>query len=53
MNFIYQTIQTLLSDPWYGVSENVEITKGKNQLITKREDRSERRKRFNIIKKNK
>lgn len=37
MNFIYQIITTINSDDWYGVSENVEIMKGKNKLKSFRE----------------
>lgn len=32
MNIIYATIQNIISDKYYGVSENIEIIKGKNKL---------------------
>jgi hypothetical protein len=32
MNIIYLTLQLIQSDNWYGVSKNMEITKGKYKL---------------------
>ena len=32
MNIIYATIQNINSDKYYGISENIEILKGKNKL---------------------
>lgn len=32
MNIIFATIQNINSDKYYGVSENIEILKGKNKL---------------------
>lgn len=34
MNIIYQIITTINSDDWYGVSDNIELMKGKNKLKT-------------------
>lgn len=35
MNIIYNIIDTINSDEWYGVSKNIEILKGKNKLKLK------------------
>ena len=32
MNIIFATIQNMSSDKYYGISENIEILKGRNKL---------------------
>ena len=32
MNIIYQIIELINNDEWYGISEEIELVKGKNQI---------------------
>ena len=53
MNFIYQILETIISDTWYGVSNEMEIAKGKNKLKTNVKERLEHAKRRYYFHKNK
>lgn len=51
MNTIHQIIKLLNSDKWYGVSNNIEIAKGKNKIKTLKEKKEHlKRKMFLLLK---